>query len=169
VPAVLAVFVGTCAIGIITTIVAYNGGAAGDTANSTGTVIHQPSRGLPSDPPIAAIPDTAINQLTSIPGVEGVTAIHVQRTSDSASASGFTAVFFVSCDQIRLTAALIVPPAFGACGTRRRRVVAGPHGRDRRPGGPGRRPHESPTRSACDSERVDMLGRRGSTRGWAKL
>ena len=38
---VLAVFVGSCAIGIITTIVAYNAGATGDTANSTGTVVLQ--------------------------------------------------------------------------------------------------------------------------------
>ena len=86
---VLAVFVASCAIGIITTIVAYNGGAAGDTANSTATLIHQVSHGPPPAAPIPPISETAMNELTSIPGVEGVTAIHVDSTPDSASAPAF--------------------------------------------------------------------------------
>ena len=56
---VLAVFLASCAIGTITTIVAYNGGAAGDTANSTATIIHDLSHGPSSDAPIPAISDTA--------------------------------------------------------------------------------------------------------------
>ena len=119
---VLAVFIASCAIGTITTIVAYNGGAAGDTANSTATLIHQVSHRLQADAPIPAISDTATNELTSIPGVEGVTAIHVDSTPDSASASGINpsdvqperlpqpvGYFVVSCAEIAHT------PALGHC------------------------------------------------------
>jgi hypothetical protein len=119
---VLAVFLGSCAIGTITTIVAYNGGAAGNTANSTATLIHQVSHRLPAAAPIPAISDTATNELTSIPGVEGVTAIHVDSTPDAASASEFNppdvqperlpypaGYFVVSCAEIAHT------PALGHC------------------------------------------------------
>ena len=119
---VLAVFIASCAIGIITTIVAYNGGAAGDTANSTATIIHDLSYGPSSDAPIPAISDGPTNELTSIPGVEGVTAIHVDSTPDPASASGFNpsdvqperlpqpaGYFVVSCAEIAHT------PALGHC------------------------------------------------------
>jgi hypothetical protein len=118
---VLAVFIGSCAIGSITTIVAYNGGTAGDTANSTGTVIHRLSSGEPSDTPIPAISDAAVNELTLIPGVKGVTAIHVERPSGSASASGFNAVFVVSCSQIAHT------PALGHCPDGADTVTIDPH------------------------------------------
>jgi FtsX-like permease family len=115
---VLAVFIATCAIGTITTIVAYNGGAAGDTANSNGTIIHRLSTNRPSDTLGAAISHATITQLMSIPGVEGVTAIHVDRTANPASASRVdsapggpwpAAQFFVSCAQIART------PALGRC------------------------------------------------------
>jgi hypothetical protein len=106
---VLAVFVGSCAIGTLATVVAYNGGAAGDTANSTSTVIHQLSMGGPSGFPIAAISDAATNQLTSISGVQGVTAIHVKRTAGPDNHPGPDANFYISCDQIVRT------PVLGKC------------------------------------------------------
>lgn len=106
---VLAVFVGSCAIGTLATVVAYNGGAAGDTANSTSTVIYELSMGGPSDFPIAAVSDTAMNRLTSVPGVHGVAAIHVERTAGPADRPGPNADFFVSCDQIART------PLLGHC------------------------------------------------------
>ncbi len=117
---VLAVFLGSCAIGTITTIVAYNGGAAGDTANSTATIIHDLSHGPSSDAPTPDISDRATNELTSIPGVEGVTAIHVEGTPDAAGASGVNdhpdetmpspaERFIVSCAEIAHT------PGLGHC------------------------------------------------------
>jgi FtsX-like permease family len=106
---VLAVFLASCAIGTITTIVAYNGGAAGDTANSTATLIHQVSDRPPAPAPTAAISDTATNELTSIPGVKGVATIHVDHSPHSASASGFNVHSFVSCAEIVHT------PALGRC------------------------------------------------------
>src|SRR5207342_2155673 len=73
---VLAVFVASCAIGIITTIVAYNDGAVGDTANAGGTVL----RGFIHTPETVASPSQvssdAMDDLSAIDGVEGVAAIH---------------------------------------------------------------------------------------------
>ncbi|MCU1366081.1 MAG: hypothetical protein JWN39_1720, partial [Ilumatobacteraceae bacterium] len=69
---VLAVFVATCTIGIITTIVAYNAGVADSTAISRGTIVRDFDR---EDAP-TMIPADAQNELTSIPGVQGVAAIH---------------------------------------------------------------------------------------------
>jgi hypothetical protein len=118
---VLAVFLGSCAIGTITTVVAYNGGAAGDSANSTATLIHPVAHRETVPSPIPRISDTAIDELTSIPGVEGVTAIHVDTTPRSASASGFNpdvpserlpypvGYFVASCAEIVHT------PALGHC------------------------------------------------------
>jgi FtsX-like permease family len=127
---VLAVFLASCAVGTITTIVAYHRGAAGDTANSTGTLAHQMTFDPLSGAPPAAIADSATNELTSIPGVEGVTAIHVDSTPDSASPfspsgpiqtgppvdpsdvqgeTGPEPQFFVSCAEIANT------PALGRC------------------------------------------------------
>jgi hypothetical protein len=124
---VLAVFIGSCAIGSITTIVAYNGGTAGDTANSTGTVIHRLSSGEPSDTPIPAISDEAMNELTSIPGVGGVTPIHFDPTADADSNApmmdhpGLRGFFVVSCPQIAYT------PALGHCPDGADTVTIDPH------------------------------------------
>lgn len=77
---VLAVFVGTCALGIITTIVAYNGGTAGDRATSTGTLVdrfrHQvPGTGTGTTP--TSIVSGTARELAAIPGVTGVAVIHL--------------------------------------------------------------------------------------------
>ena len=106
---VLAVFVGSCAIGIITTIVAYNGGATGHTANSTGTVVLQRDRILRSAIPAAPISDQAVNSVRSIPGVDGVAAIHVDLAPDTAPVPDRGPQFFVSCAQIAHT------PSLGHC------------------------------------------------------
>jgi hypothetical protein len=75
---VLALFVGTCAIGIITTLTAYDGGTAGATANSTGTLVDSfPISPGPTGPTsgITTIPAATMTKLTSIPGVTGVAVI----------------------------------------------------------------------------------------------
>jgi hypothetical protein len=72
---VLAVFVGTCATGIITTIVAYSGGAASAGAASAGTLVDslwEPQ----STHPITSVPAATTDKLTSIAGVTGVAVIH---------------------------------------------------------------------------------------------
>jgi len=106
---VLAVFVSSGTIGTITTIVAYNSGAAGDPANSSDTVVHEVSRGERSDVPIAGISDAAMTELTSIAGVDGVTAVHVELTAGQTDVHGPRAEFFVSCAEIAHT------PALGHC------------------------------------------------------
>ena len=74
---VLAVFVASCSIGIITTIVAYNQGSAGNLADSTGTLVHQQFsiRRDSDDPPVD--PSATIRELTSIPGVHNVTLVRI--------------------------------------------------------------------------------------------
>ncbi len=118
---VLAVFVGSCAIGIITTIVAYSGGATGDTANSTGTVIQERDRG--PRPEVAATPlsDHAVDALSSIPGVAGVAAIHVDLAADAVPSREHPPHFFVSCAQIVHT------PSLGHCPAGADVVVVEPH------------------------------------------
>ena len=99
---VLAVFVGTCAIGIITTITAYNAGAAGDTANATGTLVMPFFRlqDRPSDQSTSVAPDVR-HDLMAIAGVEGVAAVHVDR--------GVRFRFLASCAEIARL------PALGRC------------------------------------------------------
>jgi hypothetical protein len=71
---VLALFVGTCATGIITTIVAYDGGSAGAGPVASNTLVD-----TLWDPqvkhPITSVPAATIDKLTSIPGVSGVAVI----------------------------------------------------------------------------------------------
>jgi hypothetical protein len=75
---VLAVFVGTCALGVITTIIAYDGGTAGATTNTKGTLIAEFRQG--PHPGVTPTPaETAtLNRLSAIPGVTGVATIHIQ-------------------------------------------------------------------------------------------
>jgi hypothetical protein len=79
---VLAVFVGTCAIGIITTIVAYDGNPAGATASGGGTLVDSFWEPQPNSA-ITSIPPTTMSRLTSISGVTGVAAIHDKPSSGS--------------------------------------------------------------------------------------
>lgn len=116
---VLAVFVGTVTVGIITTIVAYNAGAAGDPTDSTGTVVHRIYGGRPSDTPAPPMSDAAMAELTSIAGVEGVTPIRVELDAGPAGGPGPAdgpadgpgpeSNLYVACDEIADT------PALGRC------------------------------------------------------
>jgi hypothetical protein len=72
---VLAVFVGTCALGVITTIVAYTGGTAGASADSTGTLVAQLAVGPPSASAVTSIPAATMSRLITVPGVTGVAKI----------------------------------------------------------------------------------------------
>jgi hypothetical protein len=75
---VLAVFVGSCALGVITTIVAYDGGTAAATTSTKGTLIAEFRQG--PHPAVTLTPaDTAtMSRLTAVPGVTRVATIHSQ-------------------------------------------------------------------------------------------
>jgi hypothetical protein len=72
---VLALFVGSCAIGIITTVVANNSGRVGDPSTSKGTLIQQFDRR--SGGGAVPLDATARSGLASIPGVDGVVELHL--------------------------------------------------------------------------------------------
>jgi hypothetical protein len=72
---VLAVFVGTCAIGIITTIVAYNGDSSGPAAADRRLLVDFLWRPQP-DERITALPRATMTALRSVPGVTSIAAIH---------------------------------------------------------------------------------------------
>ena len=69
----IALFVGTAAVGIITTIVAYNSGRAGQTAVTKGLVVDEFRFGPHAIP--TSIPVSARDELTGIPGVSAVVAV----------------------------------------------------------------------------------------------
>jgi hypothetical protein len=92
---VLALFVGTCALSIITTIVAYNGGAADTTITSKGTVVDMFFG--PQSTGTTTIADSTMSQLTSITGVSGVAAIHAEPNARSTLGPPR---FLVSCAQL---------------------------------------------------------------------
>ncbi len=109
---VIAVFVGTCALAIIATIVAYNHGGAGNTVDSKGTVIDE----FRPDPPPGPLPtarDVAVaGQVAALPGVTGVVTIHARPDLNAPRPPGSTFVpttDFVSCAQ------LAGVPALGHC------------------------------------------------------
>ncbi len=108
---VIAVFVGTCALAIIATIVAYDRGGTGNIVDSKGTVIDE----FRPDPPPGPLPtarDVAVaNQVAALPGVTGVATVHA-RPDPGARPPGATFVpitDFVSCAQ------LAGVPALGHC------------------------------------------------------
>ena len=74
---VLAIFVGTGAIGVITTIAVYNGRASGGEAPNDDTLVHQVSDFTAPDSGPTEVPATAMGDLDGTPGVEGVTVIRV--------------------------------------------------------------------------------------------
>ncbi len=114
---VLAVFVGTCALGIITTIVADNGGVAGNTANSTGTVVDEFGE-WDSQPTITSIPAATTTELTSIAGVTGVAAIRSNPGGTGAPAAYSkpgSGPIFGPPPQVASCAELAHTPTFGRC------------------------------------------------------
>jgi hypothetical protein len=101
---VLALFVGTCALGIITTIVAYDGGSAGATATSSGTIAETFWGPRPASTKIT-VSDATMSRLTAIAGVTGVAVIHGEPQSDPRMYPQEV----VSCAQLTGT------PALGHC------------------------------------------------------
>ncbi|HEX7131935.1 MAG TPA: FtsX-like permease family protein, partial [Iamia sp.] len=107
---VMAVFVASCAIGTLTTIVAYNGGTAGDTEVTRGTVVHGTTQGRAGQEPLAAIPAAVAADLAATPGVEAVATIHVADVPDDAPGRRpEEVVFYATC------ADMAAAPALGHC------------------------------------------------------
>jgi hypothetical protein len=102
---VLALFVGTCAVGIITTIVAYNAGSTDTSAASKGTVVA--GFGSAQSPnPATSVPPSRMSALTSIRGVTGVTTV---RADPQANPDRYPPQALVACNQLADT------PALGRC------------------------------------------------------
>jgi hypothetical protein len=105
---VLALFVGSCAIGIITTVVANNSGRVGDRSMSNGTLIQQFDRWAGG----GAVPldGAARDRLTAISGVDGVAELHLDQapSADDPGAGGPPALL-VTC------AELATIDGFGRC------------------------------------------------------
>jgi hypothetical protein len=106
---VLALFVGTCALGVITTIVGYNGGAVGGSADAKGTLIADFRFGPHPDgvlPPDGAV---STSTLTALPGVTAVATVH------SRPAAAGPAAFFGPPSEYVDCAELAGIPALGHC------------------------------------------------------
>jgi len=103
---VLALFVTTVAIGVITTINAYNGGAR-STAADGATLVNDFFRFNPSGLPstsVPSVPSTLLGALRSTPGVTAVLLVHEQPNTGQEFPPGV-----VSC------AELVRAPALGLC------------------------------------------------------
>jgi hypothetical protein len=91
---VLALFVGTTALAMITTIEADNGGSTNDIGAQRATLVDGllDYSGIPPRTPVAAIPPTLIGELHAIPGVRAVVTVHAQPSTDlSPNATPFPA------------------------------------------------------------------------------
>jgi hypothetical protein len=105
---ILALFVGSVSVGIITTIEVYAGGTGVDAA-ARATLVDQVSNFAPSGPPLLSVPplpDHLVSQLRSIPGVQAVTLVH---TDPMGNDDLGPALGLVSCAQ------LVHTPALGRC------------------------------------------------------
>ncbi|WP_261575336.1 FtsX-like permease family protein [Frankia gtarii] len=100
---VLAVFVGTGAVAVITTILAYNGGSTAETSASAATVVDRYWGPHERVRPTTILAGTTA-RLTSISGVAGVTVVH-----DGSEHDADRGPFLVACDELRAT------PALGRC------------------------------------------------------
>jgi hypothetical protein len=100
---VIAVFIGSCSIGAIKTIVAYNG-AAGHSRVYAATLIER-SYADP-DTALVGLPASTTSKLAAIRGVTGVTSIRTDTMPPSPTAPQ---MFYVSCAQLPGT------PALGHC------------------------------------------------------
>jgi hypothetical protein len=117
---VLAVFVGTCALGIITTIVANDGGSGGGTTASAGTLIDD-FEGHPQLNRVTAIPAATAAALKSIPGVTGVATIHAAAVPGSGTVIGPPPDSLMACSQLSTV------PALGRCPAGADAVTVQPH------------------------------------------
>lgn len=77
---VLAVFVGSCGLGVITTIVAYDGGTVGDPSLARGTLIDTFRQGPDHSTTLTPADTATLDRVSTISGVTGVATIHI--TSD---------------------------------------------------------------------------------------
>lgn len=102
---VLAVFVGTCALGIISTIAADNGGTGQDRGAAAGTVIED-FDGHPDLRAVTYLPDGVQDALASVPGVRG--AVIIRAEGDPQRTLGPPSML-VSCAQLRAV------PSLGRC------------------------------------------------------
>ncbi len=124
---VLAVFVGTCALGIITTIVANDGGSGGGTTASgttaSASTLIDDFEGHPQLNRVTAIPAATAAALGSIPGVTGVATIHAAPVPDSGTghAVGPPPTALITCAQ------LATVPALGRCSRGAHAVKVLPH------------------------------------------
>jgi hypothetical protein len=110
---VLALFVTSVAIGVITTINAYGDGAHSSAAERH-TLIDRFTTYTPSGArEIASIPNRLVHDLRSIPGVDGVTVIH----TDPAQSHSYGRIGVVSCAQLAATPVLGRCPAGAAVAT----------------------------------------------------
>ncbi|MGH3744103.1 MAG: FtsX-like permease family protein, partial [Mycobacteriales bacterium] len=114
---VLAVFVGTCALGVISTVVAYDGGTAGDPALARGTLVDTFRQG-PDHSTVLTPADTAtLAHVGAVPGVTGVATVHVVSDGVTFRRKGQA---FGPLPDVVSCAALAGVPALGHC----------PHGAD---------------------------------------
>ena len=110
---IIALFVGSASVGVLTTILSH-GGTAKDTSAARQTLVQRlggPLTPIESGPPSSttattavAVPPAALAELTSIPGVQGATVIYTKPGADEQSSAGL-----VSCSQLART------PAIGSC------------------------------------------------------
>ncbi len=105
---VMAVFVASCALGTLTTIVASRGATGADGELARTTVVHGLRAGIPGEAPAPDdIPAATRAALTATPGVEAVASVHV--LSSSRPGHPDEATFFVTC------ADMAAAPALGRC------------------------------------------------------
>jgi FtsX-like permease family len=106
---VLAVFVASCAIGVITSVVANNGGSADASSEDRGTVLYEYDIGGLSGHRGASFDDGDHAEMLAIPGVEGVIVLYEDTATDESHLVVGSRPFLAQCDQ------LATAPALGRC------------------------------------------------------
>lgn len=108
---VLALFVTTVAVGVITTLVAYNDAGAGKASSAQSSTLFQDffSRRSTSQPvdQIDRLPAGLVGKLDAVPGVKGVTVLHSDPITNATVGPDVAAV--ISCAQLART------PVIGRC------------------------------------------------------
>ncbi|MGH9116066.1 MAG: FtsX-like permease family protein [Acidimicrobiales bacterium] len=116
---VLALFVTSVAVGVITTMDFYRGGSTAASAADRATLVAQYAdfRTDPPSTPVTTVPPTLVSELRSVPGVRAVTVVHAPPGLASARAEAQPGTIrltgpppgLVSCAQLETT------PALGRC------------------------------------------------------
>ena len=108
---VLALFVTTVAVGVITTLVAYGGGSGNVTSAKASTLFQPAFSDRHTNQPVdyvRTLPHGLVGDLSAVPGVTGVSVIHTDPTTGSPFGP-VAAPTFVSCAQLAHT------PVIGRC------------------------------------------------------